>query len=151
MCSFILSSQVGWAGFFILGAVMIAQIWRSFRRIPLWVQAWVAGVLVPVNLAPLAFLDAPLAIWVAGLSVGGMVPNMAIMLAERGLSKRMALPHVVIWPPLIGLIIWLLLWGEGLSHGYWQMLALLLAVDLISLGFDCRDAVTWFKGDRRVA
>lgn len=127
------------------------DIWNSFRRIPGWVQIWVALILVPANLLPLLFLDQPLVGWVAALSVGGVLPNMAIMLGERGLSKRMALPHVVIWPPLVALIGWLLLAGPVLSPGYQRMLMLVLLVDLISLAFDFVDANKWRKGDRDIA
>ncbi len=130
---------------------MIADIWGSFRRMPLWVQVWVAVILVPVNLAPLFFLSAPYAIWVAVLSVGGMTPNLPIMLAERGLSKRMALPHVLIWPPLAVLLGWLLNGPAGESGGYTTMLMVVLVVDLISLGFDIPDALKWLQGDRKIA
>ena len=130
---------------------MIVDIWDSFRRMPLWVQGWVALVLVPVNIAPLAFIGAPYAIWVAVLSVGGMVPNLPIMLMERGLSKRMALPHVLIWLPLVGLLGWVLATVDGVTGGYRTMLLLLLAVDLISLGFDIPDALKWWRGDRAIA
>jgi hypothetical protein len=35
---------------------MIAEIWGSYRRLPLWVELWVAVILVPVNAASLAFV-----------------------------------------------------------------------------------------------
>jgi hypothetical protein len=130
---------------------MIGDIWDSFRRMPVWVQIWVAFILVPVNLAPLLFLAEPYAVWVACLSIGGMVPNVAIMVAERGLSKRMALPHLVIWTPLVGLLGWLLMGLTGADQTYVAMLVLVLVVDLISLGFDFPDAVKWLRGDRAIA
>ena len=131
---------------------MIMEIWASFRRMPLWVQIWVAAILVPVNLAPMVFLSEPYAILIACLSVGGMIPNLVIMLAERGLSKRMALPHLVIWGPLVVVLGCLLAGGlVGASGGYLSMLLLLLMVDLISLGFDIPDAIKWLRGDRAIA
>ena len=33
------------------------DIWRSLRSLPLWVQIWVAGILVPVNVLPFFLLD----------------------------------------------------------------------------------------------
>lgn len=80
---------------------MVRDIWNSFRRLPGWVQVWVGLILVPVNCLPLLFLDAHLGVWVAAFSIGGMLPNLPIMVRDRGLSKRMALPHVVIWPSVV--------------------------------------------------
>lgn len=130
---------------------MVVEVWKSFRRMPLWVQFWVLVILAPVNLMPLAFFSEPYGMWVAILSVGGMLPNLPIMLMERGLSKRMALPHLVIWTPLVILIGWLLLSDQVLSEGFRTMLIALLIVDLVSLAFDYVDAVKWWSGDRHVA
>jgi hypothetical protein len=130
---------------------MIADIWRSFMRLPLWVQVWVAVILVPVNMAPLLFYQEPYAVWIAILSVGGMMPNLPIMLIDRGLSKRMALPHLVIWTPLVILLVWLLTGLVGADPLYMNMLALLLVVDLVSLAFDYPDAFKWWRGDRDIA
>ena len=51
---------------------MIAEIWQSFRRLPLWVQLWVAVILVPVNLASVIFINAPGGFWIAVLAVGDL-------------------------------------------------------------------------------
>jgi len=118
---------------------------------PTWVQLWVALILMPANLVPLVFLDLPYAGWIAALSVGGMAANMPTLFRERGFSKAMALPHVVIWTPLVVLLTWLLLAGQ-LGGGAWTgSLAALLAIDLISLGFDYPDARKWWAGDREIA
>ena len=130
---------------------MIMDIWRSFRRLPMWVQVWVGLILVPVNLAPLLFAGAPYALWIALLSIGGMTPNLPIMLIERGLSKRMALPHLVIWLPLVVFLGWILVHVDGLDRSYRLMLTILLAVDLVSLGFDIPDALKWLRGERDIA
>jgi hypothetical protein len=130
---------------------MIVEIWQSFRRMPLWVQFWVLVVLAPANLMPLAFVSEPYGLWVAALSVGGMLPNLPIMLLERGLSKRMALPHLLIWTPLVILVGWLLLSDQDLSDGFRTMLIALLIVDLVSLAFDYVDAWKWKQGDRASA
>lgn len=130
---------------------LIGEIWSSFRRMPLWVQVWVAFLLVPVNLLPLMFLWHDFAIPVAVLSVGGMVLNLPIMLADRGFSKRMALPHVCLWSPLIILLVWLLSGDRDLANGYRAMLLLVLATDLASLGFDYPDLWKWWRGDRDIA
>lgn len=129
---------------------MIADIWASFRRMPTWVQIWVAVILVPVNTAALAFWTAPHGVLVACLAVGGMAPNLLVMVKERGFSKTMTWSHLFIWTPLVAILIWLLM-QVGLPDGYARFLWLLLAVDVISLGFDYPDALKWLRGDRSVA
>ena len=91
---------------------MVAEIWQSFRRLPLWLQLWVAVILVPVNLVSLLFLGAQQANLAAGLAVGGMAPNLLIMLRERGFSRAMALPHVLIWTPLAIVVAGLLIQSD---------------------------------------
>lgn len=131
--------------------MVIAEIWSSFRRLPVWVQLWVAVILVPVNAASIFFLTAPGGTWVAMLAIGGMLPNLLIMLVERGLSRLMALPHILIWTPLAvfagGLVA-----DTILVDGSWRIyLIVLLAVDLTSLVFDIADFRRWWKGDRAIA
>lgn len=130
---------------------MIVDIYQSFRRLPLWVQVWVGVILVPVNLAALMFVDAPQGLWVATLAVGGMAPNLIIMLRDHGFSRAMALPHLLFWVPLVALLVSLLVGDTNLPSGYRQFLILLLVVDVISLGFDVGDAWRWWNGDRGAA
>jgi len=129
---------------------MISDLWNSFRALPGWVQIWVMVILGPMNLLPLAFLAAPNGGWIALLAIGGMTPNLFIMIRERGLSKAMALPHVVIWTPLV-LLILSTLTDPALTGSFRIFLYLLLITDVISLAFDYRDALLWFRGDRSVA
>ena len=128
---------------------MISQIWHSYRRLPLWVQAWVSFILVPVNAASLAFLSEPWGLWLAAMAVGAMLLNGVIMLAERGFSKLMALPHVLIWTPMLGLVLWLL--AQDIAPAYRIYLLILLAVDVVSLIFDVIDTRKWVSGDRNIA
>lgn len=125
---------------------MIIAIWQSFRRLPLWVQIWVALILVPVNLVPLVLWFQGVPGWglIALLSVGGMALNLPIMLKERGFSRTMALPHVLLWTPLVILLAGRLTEGSAL-------VALILVVDVISLAFDYVDAWKWTRGAREVA
>lgn len=127
---------------------LVLEIWRSFRALPLWVQVWVALILVPVNMAAIFFINEPGGLLIAALAVGGMMPNLVIMIAERGLSKAMALPHLLIWTPLVVIV----MQAPGTATGGFQTyLWLLLATDLLSLAFDYPDAWKWWKGDRAVA
>ncbi len=67
---------------------MIADIWRSFRALPLWVQVWVALWLVPMNLLGFAFLPHPLA-WLAG-GLGALVQAAE----DRGLEVAREAPDL---------------------------------------------------------
>ncbi len=128
---------------------MIQQIWQSYRRLPLWVQLWVALILVPVNAASLFFVTQPAGAWLALMAVGAMLCNGALMLVERGFSKVMALPHVLIWTPMLGLILWLL--TQDIADGFRTYLLILLAVDVFSLILDVIDTRKWLSGDRKIA
>ncbi len=124
---------------------MIRDIWMSFRNLPLWVQIWMVFFLIPVNLAPLAFVDQPQGALIAALSVTGMALNIPIIRAARGMTKAMALPHLICWVPLVAIIIMLLTDGTVLSPEYARFLLLLLVVDLISLAFDLNDSIVWLR------
>ena len=130
---------------------LVRDIWASWRRLPLWVQIWVALVLVPVNAASVLYLSAPGGMVLAALAVGAMLMNLAIMIHERGLSKAMALPHLFLWTPLVVYIAWLLQVYSGMEQSFRLYLWLLLVVDVISLVMDYADAWKWLRGARAVA
>lgn len=128
---------------------MIREIWQSYRRLPLWVQLWVALILVPVNAASLLLITQPAGPWLALMAVGAMLCNGMLMLVERGFSKVMALPHVLIWTPMLGLILWLL--SQDIADSYRSYLVILLTVDVVSLILDFIDTRKWLSGDRKIA
>ncbi|MFV2038014.1 MAG: hypothetical protein ACC646_10550, partial [Paracoccaceae bacterium] len=97
---------------------IIADIWASFRSMPLWVQFWVALILVPVNSAAIFFVGGTGGWLIAALAIGGMVPNLVLMIVERGLSKAMALSHVALWTPMIAVIVIWLLADPQVQGGY---------------------------------
>ena len=115
---------------------------------PGWVQVWVAGILVPVNMASLYFYDQPQGMWIAFLAIIAMMMNLPVMLKDRGFSKLMALPHLLPWTILI---IWLAFFRPLGSEAYNTWLLILLVVDTISPAFDYPDAIKWLKGDRAAA
>lgn len=127
---------------------MVLDIWNSFRRLPLWVQIWVAFILVPINIAALVFVFEPYGLLVAALAIGGMLPNLGVMIWERGFTNTMALPHVVIWTPLVILLLWMILSGATDDSAYLTYLWILLIIDTLSLAFDFKDSWKWLK-DRR--
>ena len=124
---------------------MVLEIWNSFRQLPLWVQIWVAFILVPINIVALVFVYKPYGLLVSVLAIGGMLPNIGVMVWERGFSNTMALPHVVIWTPLVVLVLWMILSGAPLDPAYLSFLWILLVIDTISLVFDFKDSWRWVK------
>jgi hypothetical protein len=78
-----------------------------------------------------------------------MALNLPIVLRDRGMGKAMALPHVVFWTPLVLAIVIGLIFRGG-DFGYRAYLALLLVTNTISLVFDYKDALDWWRGDRGV-
>lgn len=130
---------------------LISDIWFSFRAHPLWVQVWMVAVLVPVNFFGFAMWDTELGRMVAIAAVIGIGPNLFVMLRERGFGNTMALPHLAPWTVLV---IWLLIrltGDEAPTDAEAAFGWIVVVVNAISLGFDCRDAVKWLKGDRAPA
>lgn len=128
---------------------MLREVWQSFHRLPLWVRLWMALWLVPVNLWSLAHMGDPNGAWIAGLAVAGMLPNVAIMAYERGLSKLMALPHLIFWLPCV-LLVAVTLLALDVVGGYRVYLWVLLATHLVSLAFDVPDVLRWRRGAREI-
>lgn len=127
---------------------LFADIWHSFRSLPGWVQIWISFILVPVNMISLFFIQEPMGLWIAFLANVAMLPNLPVMLFERGFSRLMAWPHIIPWTVLVLLLLIAKPSDTGLYGAY---LWVLLVVDLVSLMFDYPDAVKWLKGDRAVA
>lgn len=118
------------------------DLWASYRAQPLWVQIWVGLILMPVNMISLFFLDEPMGLWIAFLANVALIANLPIILYERGFTKAMALPHVVPWTILVGLILFARPPATGLYDTY---LWILLVVDIISLLFDYSESYAWFR------
>lgn len=121
------------------------DIWISFCSLSLWVQIWVALILVPVNMVSLFFLDRPMGLWIALLANIAMLSNLPVILYERGFTKAMALPHLVPWTLLVCLLLFARPPATGVYNYY---LYVLLAVDVVSLLFDYPDSLAWFRARR---
>lgn len=129
---------------------LISDLWNSFRGLPTWVQIWMVLILVPVNVVSVRFLGEPSAGLVALLAIGGMLPNLVIMIADRGFTNKMAVPHVILWTPLVGFIAYLLFVAKpDLSAIYATYLTGLLIVNLISLTFDIPETLEWYRTRNR--
>ena len=123
---------------------------RSFRALPRWVQLWMACVLVPVNLLPFLLLDTSTGRTAALATLVVMLGGLTIMLAERGLSRLMSVPHLVAWIPLVALLVIWLARARPMSPAETGLAVALVAVNSISLGFDIVEFVRWCLGDRAV-
>lgn len=127
--------------------------WASFRSLPGWVQFWVGCILVPVNAASFAMLDTGSGRAIAAAALLVVATNVPIMLWARGMTKLMAVPHLLIWGPLQ----WFLLSKITQISGADAMppleliyVSAVLLVNGISLAFDALDSWRWLKGDRAV-
>ena len=127
---------------------MILEIWNSFRALPLWVQIWVAVILVPINMISLYFYNEPQGLWIAFLANIAMLLNLPVMLKDRGFSKLMAIPHLIPWTILV---VWIFFFRPEVGGSFDVYLTILLVVNTISLAFDYPDAVKWWRGEREPA
>ncbi len=130
------------------GNNIIVDIWGSYRALPGWVQIWVAFILAPINMASLLFIGEPMGLLIAFLANIAMMMNLPVMIYDRGFSKMMALPHLVPWTILVGILLFARPEAAGMYDTY---LWVLLGTNIISLLFDFPDARKWLSGDRAAA
>lgn len=130
------------------------QIANSFQSLPTWVQVWVGLILIPINVVPFFMLGT----WtgnvaaIASLVVAATI--LPIMWLERGMSKLMAIPHLLAWIPLEIALALRVMGHAGTTpmtaHEYLALL-LIMGVNGISLWFDTLDALRWCQGDRSIS
>lgn len=129
------------------------DIWKSYRSLPLWVQIWVALILVPVNAAAFFLLDTWLGVAAAIAAAFVVLTNAPILWVCRGMSRLMSVPHVFAWLPLQILIPLRLagMVGSGpVSGAEWVFGIILFVINGISLVFDVVDSWRWLRGEREV-
>ena len=131
-----------------VGSSVLVDCFKSFRALPGWVQFWVFFILMPINMASLAFLQEPGGILIAILANVAMMLNLPVMLYDRGFSKLMAFPHLIPWTALVVFIVFFRPETTGI---YATFLWVLLGTNVISLLFDYPDAMSWLRGSREVA
>lgn len=125
------------------------SLWRSFRRLPLWVQLWMAAVLLPANLLSLFLLQYPSARMVAIAAMLALGSNMLLMYGYAGFTRLMALPHLLVWGPLQVILLMYLMASTPTTEEV-MYIGLVLAVNGISLLFDALDSWRWLQGERQV-
>ena len=129
----------------------MADIWRSWWSLPLWVQIWVAGILVPVNVLPFFLLESAVGQAGALAALLVLVTNGPLMWVYRGMNKVLSIPHLIAWGPLVIYLLMLLSesgFRADASRMELGLAALLLAINGISLMFDVVDSAKWLAGDR---
>ncbi|GAA3855619.1 hypothetical protein GCM10022404_03450 [Celeribacter arenosi] len=104
-------------------------------------------ILAPINMISLYFASEPMGILVTALAWGGMLTSQIVLMRHRGFTKLVSGGHVIFWVPLVLLLVF----ARPVANGaYDTYLAILLAVNLLSLLFDINDLRLWLGGDRRV-
>ncbi len=124
-------------------------IWVSFRSLPLWVQLWVAAILVPVNASSFLMLDHTAGRWTAVAALFVVATNVPIMIAYCGMNRAMSIPHLIAWIPLEIFLIGHLLSGNvdfTATTGVFTITVII--VNGISLVFDGIDSWRWWRGAR---
>ncbi len=127
------------------------DIWRSLRSLPAWVQIWVVGILVPVNVLPFFLLDTRVGMAAALAALFVAATNGPLMWIYRGMNKVLSIPHLIAWAPLeIYLLMLLADSGFRAEAGDVELglAVLLLTINGISLVFDVIDSAKWMAGDR---
>lgn len=122
----------------------------SFLCLPLWVRIWVLGILIPANAVPFFLLDTQTGRAGALAALVVVAGNVPIMLWERGMSKLMAIPHLVAWIPLVAWLIGALARQQEQSAAESALAWSLVAINTVSLAFDAYDTVRWLGGERDV-
>ncbi|MED5390024.1 MAG: hypothetical protein VX793_14280 [Pseudomonadota bacterium] len=129
----------------------LTDIWRSLRSLPLWVQVWVVGILVPVNVLPFFLLDSRVGVAASLAALFVLVTNGPLVWIYRGMNKVLSIPHLIAWGPLQVYLLLLIaddeFWSRAGSHERW-LAVLLLVINGISLVFDGVDSIKWVAGDR---
>ena len=114
-----------------------------FLALPAPLQAWLAWMFL-VNFASLMFLRRVQARWVAAAAVCNQI-GMQVLVRVLGTGPHLALPHVVLWSPLL---VYLFLQRRHLLQktpfGIWA--CLLFATDAVSLVFDYGTVFKWLLG-----
>ncbi len=131
----------------------LIQCWHSFRTLPTWVQIWVGGILVPVNALAFLMLDTTAGLLTAIAAIFVLATNIPIMLLERGMSRLMAVPHLLAWYPLVWVLGSDLLAGnpdQPASSLELTFMTAVIVINSISLAFDTKDTLDWLRGKRDV-
>ncbi len=107
---------------------------------------------MPVNLATFFFLDTPTGFVGCIAAIIAFGANAYLIIANGGVSKVMAIPHLIAWIPLVVFLLWQLLLTNNITSGsgeHW-LAWLLVIFNGISLLFDIYDTRQWQAGNRQL-
>lgn len=107
--------------------------------------------LIPVNMSGLFLLDVVAGFWVAILGASALAINTCILFLNRGFSKVLAIPHLILWGPLQVILTIRYFTVPSLSEFEQSYILVVLIVNGISLVFDVYDTLEWKRGNRDVA
>lgn len=131
----------------------LQQLWidqyRSYRSLPGWVQVWVVW-LVGINLVTGLDQTTPTGRAVARANVVFLLPNVVIIMVQRGWGSALSFSHLVAWPPLIARLVQRVR-EPGVTPVERRTAALVAVTNAISVAFDVVDAARFLAGERGVA
>ena len=110
---------VNWMGFVLIGSFVVLLFSKATRRD--------AFILLAANLPNFFFMQ-----WLHG---------------QLGYVRLLGLPHLIFWTPLVIYFLWRLR-DPAITAPFRQVIWLLLATMIISLGFDYADVVRYLLGER---
>ena len=128
----------------------LERILRSTFALPVWVIAWITFFLIPANLSGYFLLQYETGFWVAVLGGTALLINTVILFLNGGMSKVLAIPHLIFWLPLQIILGYRLMNATDLSSFETNYLIVMLVINGISLCFDFYDTRDWWKGNRAV-
>lgn len=131
----------------------LTHILASFLSLPTWVRVWLALGLFPANAAAFLFADGPVGHWASLAFVLVGLSNGAMVWYQAGLSRLLAVPHLLFWGPLQ---VYLAGYVSNAAAGATPFgpnevyAAVLAGINGISLMFDTWDSLRWLRGERAV-
>ncbi len=129
---------------------MIINFINDVLAQPVAVQLWVVWMIAALFVVPGLLLR-----YESSRSEGKVILASSIVLAvlmllwysQVGYTRILALPHILIWTPLL---VYLYSRRNNLaspSHVRWMTTTLVLTI-VVSLAFDCTDVIRYFLGER---
>ena len=114
---------------------LILRVLKSYFSLPVWVVIWLTFFLIPANFSGFFLLEYESGFWIALLGAGAICVNVVIVFINGGLSKVLAIPHLVFWIPLQIYLLHRILTSPEISDFEQNYILLLLVINGISLAF----------------
>ncbi len=123
---------------------------EGLTHLPLWVRVWIAVLLFSIVVLPVALLvwrQSRLAAVLILTADGAAGFGVSRLYDAMGYVKLLGLPHIIFWVPLV---IYLFTQLKRTDLPLWprRIIAVVLAMLLVSLAFDCTDVARYLLGER---